>query len=310
MNTAASAVPRHDPHSPPPPAAEPGLDRLLQDINALEMLVANWEAQQANTVTALRRAVDALHREAFARLIRSLRTEPAAMVVLKESLGDEVVYAVFRHLGLVKPALQERLHDALESVRPYLQSHGGGVELVEISLPDRVTIRLLGGCDGCPASSLTLSAGVEKAIREHCPEIIHIDKAKGGLRAKPANGNGTGNGVATLHFVSPFARNDDAGWLYAARLDEIPEAGLKLAVVDGQAVLLSRFGDRLVCYQNACAHLGMPLDEGEVHDGILQCPYHHFEYDLESGECLTAPSVQLQTHAVRVRGISVEVKLL
>ncbi len=314
--TSSVQVPLASP-SPPAPLPEgegreaetndppPDLDTLLRDIQSLESLVTDWDDEQhVNTVEALRCATDALHKEALTRLIRALRAEPAAMQVLQGAISDDVIYAVFRHLELIKPSLPERLEDALNSVRPYLQSHGGDVELVEITSPKAVTIRLIGACDGCPASGLTLREGVEKAIKEHCPEITDIQKTKGGFS------NTSPNGSQTVNFVSPFARSDDVGWIYAARLDEIPEGGLKTASIDEQSVLLSRFEDKVVCYQNACAHMGMPLDGGELRDGILTCPFHAFEYSLESGECLTAPEVQLQTHAVRVKGDRVEVKLL
>ena len=79
--------------------------------------------------------------------------------------------------------------------------------------------------------------------------------------------------------------------------------------LDGERVLLSRQGAVVACFQNACAHLGLPLDAGEIADGVLTCPHHDFQYDLATGECLTAPEVQLQAHAVRVVGRRVEVRL-
>ena len=77
----------------------------------------------------------------------------------------------------------------------------------------------------------------------------------------------------------------------------------------GEKVLLSRRGKTVTCFQNACAHLGFPIHDGGVEDGIITCPHHGFRYDLASGECLTAPEVQLQPHAVRVIGARVEVRL-
>ncbi len=284
-------------------AIEPTLDSFLKDIHSLEALVNNWEENLRGTHEALMIAHDDLHKEALTRLIRCLKQEPAAMTLLKEALGDEVIYAVLRRHGIVKASLHERLEDALDTVRPYLESHGGNVELVSVSPPDTVEIRLLGACDGCPASSLTLREGVEKAIQEHCPEIENIKKAKGGLTAKPVDG-------ITVNFVSPFAKPEDAGWIYACNLDDIPEADIKSATIDGNEVLLSRFEDRVTCYQNACAHMAMPMDMGEVTEGILTCPHHGFQFSLQSGECLTVPEVQLHTHAVRVKGSSVEVKIL
>ncbi len=281
---------------------QPDLDTLLKDIQSLDGLVEQWEEQQRNTVQALTQAHDDLNKEAFTRLIRALKADPAALIALKEAVSDEVVYAVLRYHDIVKASLHERVDLALESVRPYLQSHDGNVELVEIKLPDTVIIRLLGSCDGCPASSLTLSEGVEKAIKEHCPEISIIQKAKGGVTAKPVDG-------VTVNFVSPFARNEDKDWLFVCKLDDITEADIKVATVKGNEVLLSRFGDKITCFQNACAHMGMPMDMGKVSNGILICPHHGFEYSLESGECLTAPEVQLHTHAVRVINQRVEIKL-
>jgi len=280
------------------------LEGLLKDINVLETIVENWDETQSSTVLALRNADNALHKEAISRLIKAVKQVPEAMTALKEAVGDEVVYAVLRHLDIVKPSIYERIEQALESVRPYLDSHGGNVELVEFTPPETVTIRLLGACDGCPASGLTLSEGVEKAIKEYCPEITTIKKAKGGMTAKPVDSaNGT-----PIHFVSPFANSADEGWEYAALFDDIPENDIKVVTVAGNEVLLSRFDEKVTCYQNACAHLGMPLDMGEVREGILICPHHAFEYLLKSGECLTAPEVQLQTHAVRVVGDKVEIK--
>jgi len=298
MSLHAEKVGRNESHSD-----DVTLDSLLKDIQSLESIVVDWNEQQQGTVQAFKKAQDDLNKEAFVRLIRALKAETAAMLLLKEAVSDEVVYAVLRYHGIIKATLHERVETALETVRPYLDSHGGNVELVEIKLPDTVVIRLLGACDGCPASSLTLSEGVEKAIKEHCPEITTVNKAKGGITAKPVDGD-------TANFVSPFAKNDELGWVFACSIDVIPEGEIKVITVSDNEVLLSRFGEKVTCYQNSCAHMGMPLDMGSVENGVLTCPHHGFEFSLESGECHTAPEVQLHTHGVRVINNRVEIKLL
>ncbi len=274
------------------------LGQLVGDISALETIVGGWDEQQRSVVRALQNAIDALHKEAFVRLIRALRADPTVAVILREVASDEVVYGVLRHHEILRASLQERVELALESVRPFLASHGGSVELVEVLPPDAVTVRLLGSCDGCAASGLTLRAGVEKAVKERCPEIKSVKNAGGGERQG-----------ARAHFVSPFARADDAGWIRVARLDELPLNGIKAVEAAGRSLLLARFEVGVSCFDNACAHNGMPLDMGEVDDGTLVCPHHGFRYALESGACLTAPGVQLHVHAVRVAGDEVEVKL-
>lgn len=282
------------------------LESVIGDLARLEALFADWfegwEDEQRAALVAYRRSIDDLHKEALRRLIAALKSDPAAVAALTEAVKDPVVYAVLRHHGLLKPSLQERVETALESVRPMLASHGGGVELVSVAPPDTVEVRFQGNCDGCPASALTFIAGVKKAIESHCPEITEIKQAKGLAGAK-------GSADGGFKFVSPFAKADEGDWLEAAGYDEVPDGDVLATTLEGEPVLLSRNGAVVRCFQNACAHLGLPLDAGEIRDGVLTCPHHGFRYALASGECLTAPEVQLRAHAVRVVGDRVEVRL-
>ncbi len=277
------------------------LDELLTDIAEFDAIFDTWDDDKKAAVEGFRKSVDGLHREALRRLISEVKSEPAAMSALKGALGDEVVYAVLRHFGLIKASLQERVEEALDSVRPMLASHGGNVELVAVKPPNQVDVRFVGACDGCPASMLTFTAGVKKAIESHCPEITKIEQIKG--LAAPTDANGG------VQFVSPFAVNQAGGWLKACTLPSIPDGGILKLKLGGENVIMSKNGSVVSCFQNACAHLNLPLDDGEIVEGILTCPHHGFQYDLQSGECLTAPEVQLLPHAVRVVDNKVEVRL-
>ena len=62
-------------------------------------------------------------------------------------------------------------------VRPYMRSHGGGVELLDV-VGDTVRIRLQGHCQGCPSSMVTLKLAVEKAIYEAAPDVGGIEVAE------------------------------------------------------------------------------------------------------------------------------------
>lgn len=70
--------------------------------------------------------------------------------------------------------LFERVNNALEKVRPYLQSDGGDISLVEITDDNTVKVRLSGACHGCPYSMMTLKAGVEQALMKEVPEIKEV----------------------------------------------------------------------------------------------------------------------------------------
>jgi nitrite reductase/ring-hydroxylating ferredoxin subunit/Fe-S cluster biogenesis protein NfuA len=280
------------------PVQQDDLSRLLEDIERLELIFETWDETPQRAVQAYRHAIEALHGEALCHLIGALKTDPAAAAALKRAAADETVYAVLRRHNIIKPSIAERVENALASVRPLLASHGGDVELVKVA-PPAIQVRFTGACDGCAASALTFHAGVKKAVEDACPDITEIVQVKGmaGASGKGAN------------FVSPFALNTTGDWLLAGRLNEIPEGGIRAMSLDGEKLLLFRRGSLVSCFQDACAHLGFPIHDGEVEDDIIACPHHGFRYDLTTGECLTAPEVQLQPHAVRVIGNRVEVRL-
>lgn len=74
-------------------------------------------------------------------------------------------------------SIKERVKMALDRVRPYLQSDGGDIELLEITDDLSVKVKLTGACHGCPYSMQTLKAGVEQAIMKEVPEIKRVISA-------------------------------------------------------------------------------------------------------------------------------------
>ncbi|WP_407186867.1 NifU family protein [Bradyrhizobium centrosematis] len=280
------------------PTLRDDLAGFIGDIERLESIVATWEEEPRSVVAAHKLAIEALNAEAFRRLIRALKADPAALAAMKSAASDELVYAVLRRYNLLKASLNERVEQALDGVRPMLKSHGGDVELVGVR-PPKVEVRFKGACDGCPASTLTFHAGVKKALQDVCPEITEVVQIKG-LSA---------DAESAVRFISPFALNAEGNWIPAGMLSEFPDRIVRSMSLENRKVILYRDGASITCFENACAHLGFPIHDGEVESGIIICPHHGFRYDLASGECLTAPEVQLQPHAVRIVGAKVEVRI-
>jgi Fe-S cluster biogenesis protein NfuA len=76
--------------------------------------------------------------------------------------------------GLHPVSLEDRLLGALDKIRPYLQSHGGNVELLGFQ-NDVARLRLQGTCKTCPSSSLTLELAVRQVIEESCPDLAGFE---------------------------------------------------------------------------------------------------------------------------------------
>jgi Fe-S cluster biogenesis protein NfuA len=70
--------------------------------------------------------------------------------------------------------MRDRIEKALESIRPALQRDGGDVELVDV-VEGIVRVRLKGACGGCPMSQMTLTRGVEQAIKKAVPEVKRVE---------------------------------------------------------------------------------------------------------------------------------------
>ena len=75
------------------------LDRLVRVIASQEAIVDGWDAAQAATVQALKSAIEALHKEALRRLIRTLKDDPAALPRLREAVADPIVRGVLQFTG-------------------------------------------------------------------------------------------------------------------------------------------------------------------------------------------------------------------
>ena len=65
------------------------------------------------------------------------------------------------------------IEKALDEIRPFLQSDGGNIELVDVK-NDIVKVRLLGNCIDCSVNQMTLKNGVEMTIKKHVPSIQKV----------------------------------------------------------------------------------------------------------------------------------------
>ena len=94
---------------------------------------------------------------------------------LAVGLADDPLVATLLLIHDLHPVpLEDRVQGALESVRPYMESHGGNVEL--LSLEDGVArISLRGSCSDCSASSVTLELAIKQALEEAAPDLDGLE---------------------------------------------------------------------------------------------------------------------------------------
>ncbi|QOY38035.1 NifU family protein [Anaerobacillus isosaccharinicus] len=71
---------------------------------------------------------------------------------------------------------KDQVQEVLNKLRPFLQRDGGDVELVDIDEEGIVKVRLTGACGSCPSSTITLKAGIERALLEEVPGVKEIEQ--------------------------------------------------------------------------------------------------------------------------------------
>ena len=142
------------------------VEELLDELDSVP------DERARATATALVQALLELYGEGLERLVGHVAERDDG--TLAEALADDDVVAPLLLVhGLHPVPLEGRVHGALAEVRPYLESHGGDVELLGI---DEGTVRLAlqGSCSGCPSSAVTLKHAVEEAIHKAAPDVVDI----------------------------------------------------------------------------------------------------------------------------------------
>jgi Fe-S cluster biogenesis protein NfuA/nitrite reductase/ring-hydroxylating ferredoxin subunit len=234
-----------------------------------------------------------------AGLERMLRIAVAADPALVHSfVADDLVASLLLVHGLHPHDVERRIEDALDSVRPYVGSHGGDVKLLGV-VDDVVRLEFAGSCKSCPSSAVTLELTVEDAVRAAAPEIVTIEvvapEAAPTAKVIPAESL-----LRRIH-------QDDRG---AVSWHPVPElADLAAGEVGGfrvadTTVLACRVGDEVFTYRDRCGNCGESLAGAALHrlmgsavgDAVLRCPQCRAHFDVVHGGASVDENIDTPAH--------------
>jgi Fe-S cluster biogenesis protein NfuA len=267
------------------------VEALLEDVEGLPDPAAR------ETASELVAAVVELYGDGLARVMEAVDDQARAAFARDELLG----HLLLLH-DLHPVAIEDRVRGALDEVAPYLESHGGGVEIAGIS-EGVVRLRLEGSCSGCPSSTMTLKLAIEDAIHKAAPDVerieaegvtepaappdglIQLGVAPGAASAGAGNGTGPAGGAATP---------EGGAWATAGSLQEIPAGGTLVKRVAGEPVLFARIEETFYAYRPACPGCHSSLEGAALERVDLVCPECARRYDaIRAGRCLDEPTLYL-----------------
>ena len=191
--------------------------------------------------------------------------------------ADELVAGLLMIHDLYPVPLEERVTQALDSVRPYMESHGGNIELLGFQ-DGVVKLRLQGSCKSCRASSSTLELAVRQALQEAAPDLLGMDVE--GVVEEEISGT-------PLPLI-----NESPGW---HTLDIDAPVLLDATRVNGMSLVVANVDGTLLAYRNECAGCGSELAGGTLDRGALACPTCGRSYFLpQAGRSMDDDHLQLQ----------------
>jgi Fe-S cluster biogenesis protein NfuA/nitrite reductase/ring-hydroxylating ferredoxin subunit len=147
---------------------------------------------------------------------------------------------------------------ALDEVRPYLDSHGGDVELLSVD-EGVVRLRMQGSCKGCPSSAATLKLAIEDAIHKHAPDVEAVEADGAVPEPEP--------GPVSLPMASWTPVSDLLG-------------ELTVEDVGGERILFARLHGSTYAYRARCPGCGASLEDATLAGAELACAACARHYDV------------------------------
>ncbi len=263
------------------------VERLLEEVESLPDPVAREKS------TEMVAALLDLYGAGLERIVEEIAARDDGELSQALAADELVAHLLLLH-GLHPVPLEGRVMKALGEVRPYLESHGGNVELLGVE-GAAVRLRMEGSCSGCPSSAMTLKLAIENAIHKAAPEIEEV------IAEDPAAGPAASSllqieMMPTAGAALPLApATSDGAWAMAGGLPELSGGGLVVKPIGGQPILFLKLENRLYGYRPRCPACAQSLAAATVHGVELTCPGCANRYDvLRAGRCLDSPQLHLE----------------
>ncbi len=94
-----------------------------------------------------------------------------------------------------------------------------------------------------------------------------------------------------------------------AKVGSIPEGRGETFAVGGRLVAVFNDGGEYRAIDDVCPHQGASLGEGEVHDGVVACPWHAWRFDVCDGTWWDNPKLKVDAFEVRIQGDDIQVRV-
>jgi Fe-S cluster biogenesis protein NfuA/nitrite reductase/ring-hydroxylating ferredoxin subunit len=277
-------------------------EELVQRVQGLqERLEATGDVATREVADELVSAVVQMYGAGLERILSVLAGAGQDGRQIADALSDDELVSTLLLIHDLHPVpLEERVRAALDSVRPYMESHGGNVEL--LSIVDGVaTIHLRGSCSDCSASAVTLELAIKQALEEAAPDLDALEV----LGVAAQTGGGPGLPMVSGNMPAPVTGMElpvvmagptpQPSWVEVQAVAGLAEGALAAVSVAGSDLVVANVDGTLLAYRDRCANCGAPLHAGALSAGALACPECDRSFFLpRAGRSLDDEQMQLE----------------
>lgn len=243
----------------------------------LGVLADHGDAQSQQAAEEAVRLLVEMYGEGLERIVEAIAATESGLALLGALVEDDLLASLLIVHGLHPVPLMDRIGQALDSVRPYLGSHAGGVDVIGVDDDGVLQLRLQGSCDGCSSSAETVRVAIENAVLAAAPEIVAVEAE--GMVERPK--------ATELLQIQPYRSAEPdppastgSGWQVLADPPVLGRGQVAGIEVGDVAVLLIRTDTERYAYRNRCAACSSALDEAAVEGSVLRCPACGAGFDL------------------------------
>ena len=207
----------------------------------------------------------------------------------RELVEDPLVATLLLIHDLHPVPVTDRVQAALDSVRPYMESHGGNVELLSVE-QGIARIHLRGSCSDCSASTVTLELAIKQALEEIAPDLAGLQVEGVAPQAIPGQGLPMATGIEL-----PVVTSTPPGWRELPAGTAPPPGERSGTTLNDQRLVIANVDGTLLAFRDRCTGCEATLHEGRLDGGILRCPACGRSFLLtRAGRSLDDENLQLE----------------
>ena len=287
----------------PPEGERP--DELVARVQELQAALDDAEESPARALAdELVAAVVQMYGGGLERILDALFAAGDGGERIALSLTEDPLVSTLLLIHDLHPVpLADRVQAALDSVRPYMESHGGNVELLGLE-QGVAQIHLQGSCSDCSASAVTLELAIKQALEEAAPDLEGLEvigvvpQTMGGIGLPMVTGSAPTGMELPIVMSGPSADAPpapSASWFEVRSVGQLDDGTVVPVAVAGIPLLVANIDGTLLAYRDVCAGCGGTIHDGQLESGTLTCRHCQRAFFLpRAGRSLDGDRIQIE----------------